>query len=71
MPAKDVTQQEERPNESLPELNANLDASWNNMQTPSSTKQCVKSKNRLKLLAAFVGSSNSLAAVTQNNPKKK
>lgn len=58
-------------NESLSELNANLDVSWNNMQTPSSTKQCVKSKNRLKLLAAFVGSSNSLTAVTQNNRGKK
>lgn len=52
--------------ESLSQLNANLDVSWNNMQTPSSSKQCVKSKNRLKLLAAFVGSSNSPTAVTQN-----
>lgn len=40
------------------------------MQTASSTKQCVKSKNRLKLLAAFVGSSNSLTAVMQNNLEK-
>lgn len=68
--ANTFIQREERLNELLSELNANLDVSWNNMQTPSGTKQCVESKNRLKLLAPFVGSSNSPTAATQNNPKK-
>lgn len=68
--ANAAMQQEEWLKESLPQLNANLDVSWNNMQTASSTKQCVKSKNRLKLLAACVGSSNSLTAVMQNNLKE-
>lgn len=67
--ANTFIQREEGLNELLSELNANLDVSWNNMQTPSSTKQCVESKNRLKLLAPFVGSSNSPTAATQNNPK--
>lgn len=67
--ANTFIQREEGLNELLSELNANLDVSCNNMQTPSSTKQCVESKNRLKLLAPFVGSSNSPTAATQNNPK--